>query len=53
MIFNPVCHACEIISICQGELMDQVVNRHLETGKHTYSGDAATLLFYRKEEDVL
>ena len=30
--------------------MNQVVNRHLEPGKHIYSGNAATLSFYRNEE---
>ena len=50
MIFNPVCHACGAVSIYQGELRDQGVDRHLEAGKHIYSGDAATALFYRKEE---
>lgn len=50
MIFNPVSHACGDIGICQWRLMNQVVNRHLETGKDVYAGDAATLLFYKKEE---
>lgn len=30
--------------------MDQVVDRRLETGRYIGSGDAATLLFYRKKK---
>lgn len=46
----PVGHACGAIGICQGGLVDQVVDRCLETGRYIGSGDAATLLFYRKKK---
>lgn len=49
-IFNPVSHACGDIGICQWRLMNQVVDRYLETDKDVYAGNAATLLFYKKEE---
>lgn len=50
MIFNPVGHACGAIGSRQGGLMDQVVDRRIETGRYIYSGGAATLLFYRKKK---